>query len=112
MTVRTWLLLVVCCSSCLVFAQSNQCCKQARNTSSHLPRNAVIPDKGTAARVAEAILLPIYGKDEVAIQKPFRVELKRGVWFVRGRLPQGAGGNLVVELSKQSGCVLNVDGTE
>ena len=66
-----------------------------------------LPDKQTAVKIAEAVLLPVFGSDVLASEKPWRASLEGEVWIVTGSLPPGAeGGTVVVELSKRDGRVL------
>lgn len=69
-----------------------------------------MPNSATAARIAEAILIPIYGKALIREEQPFSARLKGRIWVVTGRLPNGAtrGGVAVVELAQRDGRVLRV----
>jgi hypothetical protein len=49
-----------------------------------LPKSGVIPDGGTAKKVAEAIWTTLYGEQAVSSQKPFHAELKFNIWIVTG----------------------------
>lgn len=76
---------------------------------SYIPRNGFVPDKGTAVRVAEAILVPIYGETQVTSERPFSADLRDGVWIVTGHLPDGwEGGAAEVRISKKSCEVISV----
>ena len=44
----------------------------------------VVPDADTAKRIAESLWIPLYGKETIASQQPFKVELKFNVWIVTG----------------------------
>ncbi|MDR2479716.1 MAG: hypothetical protein LBD48_10460 [Treponema sp.] len=76
------------------------------------PPEGFIPDEKTAMRVAEAVWLPIYGK-EVLRDKPYEVTLIDGkTWLVEGDtrpffLPRGGGGPYI-EIDKYSGAILKV----
>jgi hypothetical protein len=76
----------------------------------YIPFEGVVPNRETAARIAEAVLIPIYGEEAAKSEEPFVVKLKSGIWNVHGRLRPG--GNLYVEISKKTGCVLRIYGTE
>lgn len=53
-----------------------------------------VPDESTAVKIAEAIWLPIYGKDIYEL-RPFRGQLQGdSVWFVSGTLPKGMDGGV------------------
>jgi NTF2 fold immunity protein len=75
-----------------------------------LPMQGVVPDEPTAVKVAEAILPPIFGAEEVAKWLPYHAQLdKNGVWTVYGTLPQGSrGGTPMLKIRKQDGQVLEV----
>ncbi|MBT1537079.1 hypothetical protein B7R78_0008045 [Ralstonia solanacearum] len=77
--------------------------------SSHIPENGVIPDEKTAKRVAEAILVPIYGQEAIEKQKPFRVVLVGNIWVITGYLPPDQlGGVFRIDIAKQDGRVIQV----
>ncbi|WP_081026139.1 YbbC/YhhH family protein [Ralstonia solanacearum] len=79
------------------------------NGSSHLPENGVIPDEQTAKKVAEAILIPIYGQEAIEKQKPFRVVLLGDIWVITGYFPPDKlGGVFRIEIAKQDGRVIQV----
>lgn len=84
------------------------------SANSYIPPKGMIPDKETAIKGAEAVLTPIYGEGELKKQAPGTVELKGGRWILHGRLhaAQPAGGGLIIEISKKTGCILRVIGTE
>jgi hypothetical protein len=50
------------------------------------PKNAYVPDSRTAVRVAEAVLVPVYGEDTVKKERPFTAKLKGDVWTVEGTM--------------------------
>ena len=68
-----------------------------------------VPNEETAIRIAEAILVPIYGSEQIASEKPFHAKLKSGIWTVEGSLPSGkAGGVATVKLSQQDARIISV----
>lgn len=70
------------------------------------PKAGVVPDEKTAIRIAEAVLLPIYGERTIGSERPLKA-LRDGVWMVEGTLPKGVdGGTAVVRLSRDDGRVL------
>lgn len=76
---------------------------------SFVPQKGFVPDEPTAAAIAEAVLIPIYGKRIIERQKPFTVSLTGDTWTITGSLPEGQlGGVFVVELAKHNGAVLRV----
>jgi hypothetical protein len=73
------------------------------------PKNGFVPDQATAIRIAEAVLVPIYGEKNIQSERPFKATLKNGVWTVTGTLPpQSLGGTAIVRLSKADGRILLV----
>src|SRR5437016_1349511 len=78
-----------------------------RGAKSLVPKDGFIPDATTAKRVAEAILIPIYGEQDIAAQRPFEASLKGNIWLVAGTLPSHlVGGTAIVKLSKKDGRVI------
>jgi hypothetical protein len=75
---------------------------------SYRPRVGVVPNEKTAASIAEAILIPIYGDKQIQSEKPFRVTLQDNIWLIEGALPDPPEprGNFVLRLSKVNGKVL------
>ena len=69
---------------------------------SYKPETGFVPDEVTAIRVAEAILIPIYGESVIKWQRPFKAVLNNGIWTVKGQLevPKYVGGVATVKLSK------------
>lgn len=78
------------------------------------PPAGYVPDQATAIRVAEAVLIPIYGEKKVISERPFTAILNGDVWTVSGNLPKAEPGEIVmggvasVRLSKRNGCILSV----
>jgi hypothetical protein len=60
----------------------------------YVPKAGYVPDARTAVQVAEAVLVPIYGKKQIESERPFTATLKNDVWTVAGslRCPDGKGG--------------------
>ncbi|MCB2231540.1 YbbC/YhhH family protein [bacterium] len=75
----------------------------------YMPDDGCVPDKATAVRIAEAVWLPIYGK-EIHDRRPFRAELiGDSVWAVAGSLPTDMlGGVPYIEIQRRDGKVLGV----
>jgi NTF2 fold immunity protein len=59
-----------------------------------LPKEGYVPDSTTAVKIAEAVLVPVYGKKQIDSEQPFKAQLKDDVWTVFGTLhcPNGKGG--------------------
>jgi NTF2 fold immunity protein len=60
----------------------------------YVPHGGYVPDSATAVRIAEAVLMPVYGQRQIESERPFTAKLKDGVWTVSGTLhcPDGRGG--------------------
>jgi NTF2 fold immunity protein len=81
------------------------------------PKDGFVADSQTAVKIAEAVLIPVYGEEQIRSEEPFTAQLKGDVWTVGGtlRCPDGKGGFTttdcdggvaVVRLSKADGRVL------
>jgi hypothetical protein len=85
---------------------------------SFTPRDGVVPDPATAVKIAEAVLVPVYGKEKIESERPFTARLENGVWSVKGTLhcsdgrggatTSCVGGTAEVKLSKEDGRILKV----
>src|SRR6266576_1146039 len=81
----------------------------SQSTPSYVPPNGFVPDAATAARIAEAVWIPIYGAEQIAKEKPFNATLKGDVWTVTGALsPDTVGGVAEANVSKRDGRILRV----
>ena len=77
--------------------------------SGFVPKEGYVPDETTAIAVAEAVLVPIYGRDKIQSERPFHAKLESGTWTVEGSLPEGReGGVATVKLLKSDGRILFV----
>ena len=75
----------------------------------YVPKEGYVPNKDVAIAIAVAVWEPIYGKDHIADEKPYRTTLAEGVWTVRGSLPEGMkGGVALAEISKTDGRIIRV----
>ena len=73
------------------------------------PVAGYIPDQDTAIKIAVAVWLPIYGKEQIEKEKPYKAKLKNGIWYVTGSLPEGhVGGVAEAEINKESGCIIRI----
>jgi hypothetical protein len=77
---------------------------------SYIPPKGFVPDAATASRIAEAVWIPIYGEQNIAKEKPFKVTLRKGVWTVTGKdLPDDGGGGVAeADISMRDGRILRV----
>ena len=99
----------ICCAVLLLAVAQAQ---------SSAPKDGFVPDSITAVKIAEAVLTPVYGKEKVESERPFKAELENGVWTVHGTLhcPDGKGGvttlcdggTAEVKLSKTDGRILRM----
>ena len=73
----------------------------------YVPPKGFIPDEATAVRVAEALLVPVYGAQNIANERPLTAKLEGDVWIVTGSVPPGrVGGAATVKIAKRDGRVL------
>jgi hypothetical protein len=76
---------------------------------SYKPPNGFVPDAATAVKIAEAVLTPIYGKDRVAQQRPFRARLIGETWRIEGTIAKDSvGGVAEVDIAKADARVLRL----
>ncbi|QHT70405.1 hypothetical protein GXP67_28995 [Rhodocytophaga rosea] len=54
----------------------------------------IIKDKQAAIAVAEAILFPIYGEENILKQRPYQVYKTELYWVITGTLPEGYKGGV------------------
>jgi hypothetical protein len=86
------------------------------------PNKVAVPDANTAIAIAHAVLVPIYGRQQVASEEPL-VAIRRGdVWTISGTLhckgswisellqkkPACVGGSAEVQLLAKDGRILHV----
>lgn len=78
-----------------------------------VPKGGFVPNAEVAVTVAEAVLVPVYGKQTVASEHPFNATLRRNIWIVQGKVPcEGArdavcpGGAGEVWISERTGQIL------
>jgi hypothetical protein len=99
----------ICCFVILMAAAKAQ---------SYVPKDGFVPDSATAVKIAEAVLIPVYGKDKIESERPLKATLENGVWTIDGTLycPDGKGGvtkecnggTVEVKLSKADGRVMKM----
>jgi len=69
-----------------------------------------VPNAATARHIAEAVLIPVYGKALIESERPFTAILQRGVWVVSGTLPCAKsgceGGVATVKIQKADGRII------
>jgi hypothetical protein len=89
---------------------------QTANTPSYVPAGGYVPTGAVAAKIAEAVLVPVYGEKQIVSERPFHATLKGDVWTVEGTLTCSdgkrttnlicEGGTAVVKLSKLDARIL------
>src|SRR5258705_11867230 len=73
------------------------------------PKEGYVPNAETAISIAVAIWNPIYGKEQIDEEKPYKANLVKGVWIVEGSLPKGyKGGVAIAEIQKEDGKIIRV----
>lgn len=78
---------------------------------SYRPSEGYVASEKTARIIAEAVLVPIYGLDEISKQKPFKVVLRGGNWIVEGSTPADRGiryfgGRFTIHISRLTGEII------
>lgn len=73
------------------------------------PKNGFVPNEQAAIQIAVAVWTPIYGKENIEKQKPYKVWLKDGIWHVAGHLPKNMpGGVAIAEIQKSDAKIVRV----
>jgi hypothetical protein len=92
-------------------ATAQQTAKTHRNK--YTPSHSYVPDAATAVKIAEAVLVPVYGEQKIVSERPFTAILEGSVWTVEGTLYCGdgkpgscLGGTATVKLSKDDARIL------
>jgi NTF2 fold immunity protein len=74
--------------------------------------NGLVPDKETAIRIAEAVLIPIYGEEQIKREKPYNVRLEDGKWTVTGSMPKSespiVGGTFFIIISQKDARIIDI----
>jgi len=76
----------------------------------YVPAQGYVPNAETAIAIAVAVWTPIYGRDKIESERPYRATLRGGTWVVEGSLPSGSqvGGAAIAEISKADGRIQRV----
>lgn len=102
--------LILCCTLAIVALAASQ----------EAPKPNYVPNSKTAIAIAEAVLIPVYGKKQIESERPFKATLKDNVWTVAGtlycpdgkpqtdKLPSCFGGVAVVEISKLDARIISM----
>ena len=80
--------------------------------STYMPPDGYVPDDATAIKIAKAVLVPVYGEDQIVSQEPLIATLREGIWFVRGTFKASGAGSVggvaEIEISKRDGTILRM----
>jgi hypothetical protein len=72
-------------------------------------RRLFIPDSITAVQVAEPVLFKIYGKSNIASERPYETYLINHYWVIMGTLPkEWLGGTFLLILDAQDGRIIKL----
>jgi len=52
-----------------------------------VPKRGFVPSAEVAEAVAEAVLTPVYGRQIVVSERPFKATLNGNIWVVKGKVP-------------------------
>jgi hypothetical protein len=68
---------------CAVLALVTLALGQSHQTSAPKgPANGYVPNATTAVKIAEAVLIPVFGEKQIASERPFHARLEGDVWAV------------------------------
>ncbi len=70
----------------------------------------LVPNESVAKKIAETILIPIFGKKEIRSQRPYAVELVNdSIWVVQGVVKEEIiGGGFYIEIQKRDCKILKI----
>lgn len=73
-----------------------------------LPKEGLVPDKETAIKIAEAVLVRVYG-DGITRQKPYLVREDDYIWWISGTLPKDHFGQVFnIGISRHTAAILRL----
>jgi len=74
------------------------------------PQAGYVPDAVTASKIADAVLVSMFGEEYVKEERPFSIVLKDGVWVIRGKTSDDPhpGGSVEIQIDKGTACVVSV----
>ena len=96
---------------CVIISINLMSCTSIEKPHSVKVKNGFVPNETTAITIAQAVLIPIYGKEKIEKQKPFKAKLENGIWIVSGtfNMPtEWKGGTAIAEISKKDGKIIRV----
>ncbi|RKR05201.1 NTF2 fold immunity protein of polymorphic toxin system component [Flavobacterium sp. 90] len=72
-------------------------------------KELIIKDSVTAIKVAEPILIDIYGKENIEKQKPYETYLLENYWVISGTLPADySGGTFLIIIDARNSQVIKI----
>ncbi|WP_210521509.1 YbbC/YhhH family protein [Hymenobacter terricola] len=101
-------------TSNIAIAQTNYTALRRKSLAAkpcHATDAGFVPNATVAKQIAEAVWVPIYGKEHIEEKKPFRAVLVNNeIWVVEGSLPKryDVGGTAYIEINKRDGRILEV----
>ena len=74
------------------------------------PKEGYVPDAATANKIADAVLVAMFGEDYVKNERPFSAVLNNGTWVIHGKTfdEPHPGGSVEIKIDKRSASVLSV----
>ena len=93
-----------------VLFQPNALKAEENQKYNYKPKEGYIPNEETAIKIAVAVWIPIYGKETIEKEKPYKAVLKDEIWYVEGSLEEKyeLGGVAEAEISKDDGRIIRV----
>lgn len=75
-----------------------------------LPKEGLVPDKETAIKIAEVVLLRLYGEEDIVSQRPYQVREEREIWWICGTQKDKELGSVFgVAISRQTAAILYLE---
>lgn len=79
----------------------------------YVPIDGLVPNADVAVKIAECVLIPIYGEKCIKEQAPYSVNLSDEVWAIEGTLNSNnheiiLGGTFYIEISKKNGGIIKL----
>jgi len=74
----------------------------------------LVPNKVTAVKIGEAVLMPLFGEHQVESQRPYRAKLKGDRWIVTGSIPRRWVAEMItgrifrIDISRRTGAISRV----
>jgi hypothetical protein len=91
----------------------NPAFSQVNSARGFVPKDGFVPSATVALAIADAVLIPVYGKKVIDSERPFKAVLNGNVWTITGSVPcdgpPGAvcpGGAAEIRVSKRTGQIL------